>query len=56
MSGRRVLVSGASRGIGRALVEHFIEAGDSVVGCARGESDFRHDNYSHVQADISDAA
>ena len=56
MSGRRVLVSGASRGIGRALVEHFIEAGDSVVGCARGASDFRHDDYSHVQADISDAA
>lgn len=56
MSGRRVLLSGASRGIGRALVEHFIKAGDSVVGCARGESDFRHDRYSHVQADISDAA
>jgi 3-oxoacyl-[acyl-carrier protein] reductase len=56
MSGRRILVSGASRGLGRALVEHFVEAGDKVVGCARGESDFRHANYSHVEADISDAA
>jgi len=53
MSGRRILISGASRGIGRALVEHFIEDGDSVVGCARSESDFQHEKYSHVQADIS---
>jgi len=55
MTGRRILISGASRGLGRALVEHFINTGDCVVGCARGDSDFQHENYSHVQADISDA-
>ncbi len=56
MTGRRVLVSGASRGIGRALVEHFIDGGDRVLGCARGKSDFEHENYTHVSADITDGA
>jgi chlorophyll(ide) b reductase len=30
-----VLVTGSSKGIGRALVEEFLRAGDSVVVCAR---------------------
>lgn len=54
MPDRRVLVSGASRGIGRALVEHFLKAGDKVVGCARGESEVANANYAHVQADVTD--
>ena len=31
-----VLVTGASRGIGRAIVARFVRAGDTVVACARG--------------------
>jgi 3-oxoacyl-[acyl-carrier protein] reductase len=54
VSDRRILVSGASRGIGRALVEHFIKNGDRVVGCARSTPDFEHANYTHVEADITD--
>jgi 3-oxoacyl-[acyl-carrier protein] reductase len=56
MSGRRILVSGASRGIGRSLVEHFAAAGDQVVGCARSASDFEHKNYCHVQADVTNSS
>lgn len=53
MSGpRRVLVTGASRGLGRALAEHFLARGDLVTGCSRSEGDLAHDRYAHVRADV----
>jgi 3-oxoacyl-[acyl-carrier protein] reductase len=53
MSGpRRILVTGASRGLGRALVEHFLQSGDIVTGCARSSSDLVHERYAHVRADV----
>ncbi|WP_079227363.1 SDR family NAD(P)-dependent oxidoreductase [Pseudomonas putida] len=36
LQNKRVLVSGASRGIGRAIVELFLEEGAQVEFCARG--------------------
>lgn len=36
LQNKRVLVSGASRGIGRAIVELFLEEGAHVEFCARG--------------------
>ena len=33
-----VLITGATRGCGRAMVERFVEAGHTVVGCGRSES------------------
>lgn len=54
MSGRRILITGASRGIGRALVEHYLGLGDHVVGCARGESTCSHENYVHARLDVVD--
>ncbi len=51
---RRVLVTGASRGIGAYLVRHFLERGDVVVGCARGGAPLTDDRYVHVQADVAD--
>jgi NAD(P)-dependent dehydrogenase (short-subunit alcohol dehydrogenase family) len=35
MSVRKVVITGVSRGLGRALVEEFIAAGHLVAGCAR---------------------
>jgi NAD(P)-dependent dehydrogenase (short-subunit alcohol dehydrogenase family) len=32
---RRVLITGVSRGLGRAMAEEFIRLGHAVVGCAR---------------------
>lgn len=41
MEGRRVVVAGGSRGIGRAIATAFADAGASVSICARGESGLR---------------
>ena len=35
MSGRRIVLTGVSRGLGRAMVEGFIAEGHLVAGCAR---------------------
>lgn len=37
-TGKRVLVAGGSRGIGKAIALHFAAAGAGVALCARGES------------------
>lgn len=36
--GRAVLITGGSRGLGAALVQGFLDAGDRVATCSRGES------------------
>lgn len=51
-----IVVTGASRGIGRALAEHFVRRGDRVVGCSRAESAFEHHLYTHRLLDVSDEA
>jgi len=36
---RTVIVTGGSRGLGQGIVQHFLDAGDRVATCARGETD-----------------
>jgi 3-oxoacyl-[acyl-carrier protein] reductase len=51
---RKILITGTSRGLGRALAEHFLSRGSQVLGCSRGESTIDHVNYIHAQADVTD--
>ncbi|QSP93850.1 SDR family oxidoreductase [Marinobacter salinisoli] len=52
MEPRRILITGASRGLGRAIAEHLLAEGDIVYGCSRGASDLSHENYHHFSVDI----
>lgn len=57
MSSRPLLViTGARKGIGRKLAEHYVAEGYRVYGCSRAESDLVDDNYTHIQCDVSDEA
>ncbi|MCI7587907.1 MAG: SDR family oxidoreductase [Campylobacter sp.] len=51
---RVFIISGSSRGIGKALSQHYLGCGDIVVGCARSTSNIAHENYRHFILDIND--
>jgi NAD(P)-dependent dehydrogenase (short-subunit alcohol dehydrogenase family) len=49
LSGKRVIVTGGSKGIGRAIVERFIDEGAIVATCARGQA-----GLSQLHNDLAD--
>jgi 3-oxoacyl-[acyl-carrier protein] reductase len=49
-----VLITGARKGIGRALVEHYAGSGCHVVGCSRSPFEGEVPNYRHYCLDVSD--
>lgn len=48
------LITGARKGIGRYLAQHYVQQGHRVVGCSRQQIDWSLDGYTHCQADVSD--
>jgi len=55
MDSRKVaLITGASRGIGRGLVERFLSDGFRVVGCSRSDAPAVDGDYEHACVDVSD--
>lgn len=53
-SHRSVLVTGASRGVGRGLIEYFANRGDQVFGCSRTPPDFCHERFRNFELSITD--
>jgi NAD(P)-dependent dehydrogenase (short-subunit alcohol dehydrogenase family) len=63
MSDRRVIVlTGATRGLGRALVRQFVKAGHTVAGCGRSAGHVAElvrefgDSHRFAAVDVTDAA
>ena len=50
----KVLVTGASQGIGRAIAEMFLDNGHDVIGLDRQETSLIHGRYVHVLCDVRD--
>ena len=53
---RRVLITGTTRGLGQFLAEHYLEAGDQVIGCGRSDPSVQHQRYTHQTLDLTDEA
>ena len=56
MRDRHVLVTGSSSGIGRAITEHLLKVGATVIGIARNHNKFHPntDKYKTFEVDVSD--
>ena len=50
----KVLITGTSRGIGRAIASVFLERGHEVIGIDREDGTFEEENYTHIRCDIRD--
>jgi 3-oxoacyl-[acyl-carrier protein] reductase len=48
------LITGTRKGIGRYLVEHYLERGSIVFGCSREPVEYEHENYTHFCLDVAD--
>jgi NAD(P)-dependent dehydrogenase (short-subunit alcohol dehydrogenase family) len=49
-----MVITGTSKGLGRALAEYFVQRGYIVVGCSRGEATLDMSGYHHYQVDVGD--
>ena len=50
----KILITGTSQGIGKAIALFFLENGHEVIGIDRQDSSVSHDRYSHFICDLRD--
>jgi 3-oxoacyl-[acyl-carrier protein] reductase len=48
-----MLITGTRKGIGRDLVKYYIKKNYKVIGCSRGNVDYKYNNYEHFTIDVS---
>ena len=52
----KILITGTSQGIGKAIAELFLKKGHTVIGIDRQPSAIEHSDYIHYQCDVRDTA
>jgi 3-oxoacyl-[acyl-carrier protein] reductase len=48
------VITGTRKGIGNEIAKYYLESGNVVYGCSRGDSTINHENYFHYSLDVSD--
>ena len=54
MDRKVIVVTGASRGLGRSLCETMLARGHRVFGCSRSAATLEHRDYAHFELDVAD--
>lgn len=54
LSDKVAVVTGTSRGVGRALAQHLLDQGGLVFGLARSDTSITAPGYRHLKVDIGD--
>ena len=50
----KILITGTSQGIGKAIAQLFLEKGHSVIGIDRQQKSIDHPDYTHYVCDVRD--
>lgn len=50
----KILITGTTQGIGKAIAEQFLKENHEVIGIDRMEASIEQERYTHYQTDVRD--
>jgi len=51
---KTMVITGTRKGIGKYLVDYYIQQGYMIFGCSREPADYSYDDYQHFCVDVSE--